>query len=146
MRFLRRIREAAKVEDLEVASKKWDSFDAALAAGLMKMASGAIARELILYREDRLREGKVPTGASILFMVLNRYAIERSQAAQVDITTLLAHKFHGNLEEYLDGLDTKLSTLTKEPDRSPVVASLRWANGWKRGMTGMSISCVGCIT
>ena len=53
----------------------------------------------------------------MLFKILKRYEIEKGQAMQVDVTTLLAHKYRGNLEEYLDGLDAKLSMLSKEPDQ-----------------------------
>ena len=49
-------------------------------------------------------------------MILHGYVIEKSQAAQVDMLSLMMHKYNGNLEVYLDGLDSKLSMLSKEPD------------------------------
>ena len=51
-----------------------------------------------------------------LYLLLKRFDIERGQALQVDMQVLLAHKWQGNLEIYLNGLDRKLMQFVKEPD------------------------------
>ena len=91
LRYFRRILDASDVEELESLSKRWEPFDAALTVAVKKITSGAVQRELLLYYEACTREGKVATGAASLYMILRRYEVERGQAMQIDINTLLLH-------------------------------------------------------
>ena len=116
MKFLMRAINARDISEVEVVSKRWDSFDTALNAGISKIAVGAVGREILLYQEQCGRNGTVATGLSLLYLVLKRYELDHGQALQVDYSILQNHKYNGRLEEFLDGLDSKLSNLTKEPD------------------------------
>ena len=51
-----------------------------------------------------------------MWILLNRYHVDRGQAQQVDLSALNALEFKGDLEGYLDQLDSILSGMVKPPD------------------------------
>ncbi len=61
-------------------------------------------------------------GRLALWLLQQRFKLERGQATQVEMTRLMAHKFDGDLELYLDGLDTILLQFQKEPEESFLLA------------------------
>ena len=63
-----------------------------------------------------IRRAVAMTGRTALWMLLQRFMIERGKATQVELTQLLMHTFNGDLELYLDGLDTILMSMHKTPD------------------------------
>ena len=132
-RFIRKIIEAATLEELEKVSKRWDSFDTEPSAAVFNCTSGSLTHELILYRETCERELRPASGMAHLHLMLKRYDIERGQALQVDTQVLLAQKYQGSLENYLNGLDAKLVQFIKEPDPDLLMAlvepELRKAEG-----------------
>ena len=113
---MKRAMNATSMAEDEKVSKKWDAFDTELSSALFQVATGSIGRELLLYREKCSHGDVVATDLARLLIVLQPYEIEKGQALRVDMEVLLAHRFHGNLEEYLERLDSKLSMMTKEPD------------------------------
>ena len=115
-KYVRRIIHSTSIAALETVSKKWDSFDTEVSTAVFGCASSSLRHELILYRERCEREQRPCTGQAQLFLFLQRWDIERGQALQIDMQTLMGHKFNGSLEAYLNGLDEKLMNFIKEPD------------------------------
>ena len=123
LRYLRQVFFATEIAPLETIPPKWDPFDTELASALQKTATGgAIAREIQLYQERCSRELRPFGGRPVLFMILKRYELNYGQALQVDLSSLSALKFSGDLEAYLDALDSRLSVMVKEPDESLLLA------------------------
>ena len=116
LKFIQRAMEATSVEECQKFSKKWEPLDTEIYTAIYNVATGSIGRELMLYREKLSRDKDAATGLAFLFLVLQRFETDRGHALQIDLEILQKHKAHGNLEEYIDGLDSKLSMLTKEPD------------------------------
>ena len=73
-------------------------------------------RELLLFQEEQARLGRPMSGRAALWHFLRRFHLDRGQALHVDISTLLALEFKGDLEGYLDALDAALMSMTKMPD------------------------------
>ena len=57
MRFLQAVEKAPTHKTLEVCSRKWERFDAELAAACFRFASGEVLRKLKMYRDTLQRRG-----------------------------------------------------------------------------------------
>ncbi|CAK0791463.1 unnamed protein product, partial [Prorocentrum cordatum] len=81
-----------------------------------------VGREVQLYQERCAREIRPFGGRPVLYMILKRYEVNFGQALHVDLSTIQALKFSGDLEAYLDALDSRLSIMMKEPDEALLLA------------------------
>ena len=61
MRWLDEVQRATSLSQVEGVSAKWDDLDAELADCVLKISSGPLKRELVLYQEEQLRRG-LPLG------------------------------------------------------------------------------------
>ena len=78
-------------------------------------------RKLMLYMEECTREGRRSTGAALLYMVLKLYEVNTGHLKQIDLITLMSLKWSGNLENYIEALEIKLTTLSSDPDPDPPI-------------------------
>ncbi|CAK0865136.1 unnamed protein product, partial [Prorocentrum cordatum] len=122
LKYLREVFFAADVETLETIPSRRDPFDTELASALRKVATGGVGREVQLYQERCAREIRPFGGRPVLYMILKRYEVNFGQALHVDLSTIQALKFSGDLEAYLDALDSRLSIMMKEPDEALLLA------------------------
>ena len=118
LKYVQEVFNATDVTQLEAIPSRWDAFDTELASALLKSASGAVAREIQLYQEQCNRELRPFGGRPVLYMILKRYELNYGQALQVDIAALQALTFKGDLEGYLDALDSRLAIMVQEPDQA----------------------------
>ena len=70
MRFLKAVEKASTHKTLEVCSRKWERFDAELAAACFRFASGEVLRKLKMYRDTLQRRGLDVSGRAALWFVL----------------------------------------------------------------------------
>lgn len=76
-----------KCGHLEIA-RKWEAFDTKLLSAILKISTRSLGRKLL----------------------------KTLEILQEEMTKLIAHKFEGDFELYLDGLDTFLLMIQEEPD------------------------------
>ena len=105
MRFLKAVEMAPTHETLEVCSRKWERFDAELAAACFRFASGEVLRRLKMYRDALQRRGLDVSGRAALWFVLQKYVVEAGALQQVGLSRLIGLTFSGDLGLFLDSLD-----------------------------------------
>ena len=59
--------------------------------------------------------GEPLSGRAALYILLKRYEIDRGAAVQVDLSVLLALTYNGELELFLDKIDSVLAGLVVQP-------------------------------
>ena len=69
MRLLKAVEKAPTHKTLEVCSRKWERFDAELAAACFRFASGEVLRRLKMYRDALQRRGLDVSGRAALWFV-----------------------------------------------------------------------------
>ena len=116
MRYIKTILESSSYEVLETVAKKWDDFDTELGQAVMKISTGSLKRELMLYAEKRRQAGIPASGRSCLWMFLHRYQLERGQVLHVDYTAIMKWEYRGDVEAYIDSLDNILLGMSSEPE------------------------------
>ena len=90
MKYLKRVEVTTDLTELLPVSRLWDPFDTELAAGIQRIAKGAVKRELTLLQESMQRECRPLSGRACLWVFLNRYHVDRGQALQADYANLFA--------------------------------------------------------
>ena len=116
LKFIQAALAANSPSEVQRVSSRWDAFDTELSCALLKIAKGAIGREVLLHQEQCLRDMRTATGKELLVIIVRRYELTYGQALQVDTQTLMSLSWKGKLEEFLDSLDASLSRMTREPD------------------------------
>jgi len=115
LRYIQSVEAASTPDEFQITPRRWQPFDDQLFNGVLRYATGELKRTLSIYREERFRQGLVPSGRYALWHALRKFMVEKSTAAQVDLTLLINHKYNGDLSAYLDGLDAILMRLTQPP-------------------------------
>ena len=110
-------------ETLEVCSRKWERFDAELAAACFRFASGEVLRRLKMYRDALQRRGLDVSGRAALWFVLQKYVVEAGALQQVGLSRLIGLTFSGDLGLFLDSLD-KILTELAEPASEDLVSTI----------------------
>ena len=110
-------------ETLEVCSRKWERFDAELAAACFRFASGEVLRRLKMYRDALQRRGLDVSGRAALWFVLQKYVVEAGALQQVGLSRLMGLTFSGDLGLFLDSLD-KIVTELAEPASEDLVSTI----------------------
>ena len=113
MRFLKVVEISPTHETLEVCSRKWERFDAELAAACFRFASGEVLRRLKMYRDALQRRGLDVSGRAALWFVLQKYVVEGGALQQVGFSRLIGLTFSGDLGLFLDSLDKILTELVE---------------------------------
>ena len=124
MRFLKPVEKAPTHKTLEVCSRKWERFDAELAAACFRFASGVrcFAR-LKMYRDTLQRRGLDVSGRAAVWFVSQKYVVEAGALQQVGLSRLIGLTFSGDLGLCLDSLDKILTELV-EPASSDLVSTI----------------------
>lgn len=91
MRFLKQVESCTNAEELDHVSRPWEAFDNELVAAVMRLATGALKRELLMKQESLQRQGKLLSGRVALHCLYRGSILQRGQATQVDMARLLAH-------------------------------------------------------
>ena len=81
MRFLKAVEKAPTHKTLEVCSRKWERFDAELAAACFRFASGEVLRKLKMYRDTLQQRRLDVSGRAALWFVLQKYVVEAWSAS-----------------------------------------------------------------
>jgi len=115
LRYVQSVESATTPDEFHITPRRWQAFDDQLFNGVLRYATGELKRTLSIYREERFRQGQVPSGRYALWHALRKFMVEKSTAAQVDLALLINHKYNGDLSAYLDGLDAILMRLTQPP-------------------------------
>ena len=123
MRFLKGVEKAPTYKTLEFCSRKWERFDAELAAACFRFASGEVLRKLKMYRDALQRRGLDVSGRAALWFVLQKYVVEVGALQQVGLSRLMGLTFSGDLGLFLDSLDKILTELT-EPASEDLVSTI----------------------
>ena len=123
MRFLKAVERAPTHKTLEVCSRKWERFDAELAAACFRFASGEVLRRLKMYRDTLQRRGLDVFGRAALWFVLQKYIVETGALQQVGLSRLIGLTFSGDLGLFLDSLDKILTELV-EPASEDLVLTI----------------------
>ena len=124
MRFLKAVELAPTHETLEVCSRKWERFDAELAAACFRFASVEVLRRLKMYRDALQRRGLDVSGRAALWFVLQKHVVDSGALQQVGLSRLMGLAFSGDLGLFLDSLDkilTELAELASEDLESTIV-------------------------
>ena len=74
---------------VEVCSRKWERFDAELAAACFRFASGEVLRRLKMYRDALQRRGLDVSGRAALWFVLQKYVVEAGALQQDSLDKIL---------------------------------------------------------
>lgn len=122
--WIKAVEASENISPLEISSRKWDDLHTALADAVVKVASGPLKRDLLIYREQLTRRGLPLSGRAALWMVLDQFKLERGPAMCVDITALTSLEYKGDLQGFLSAWDYCLMALAKEPDPDLVHALL----------------------
>ena len=109
MRFSKAVEMAPTHETLEVCSRKWERFDAELAAACFRFASGEVLRRLEMYRDGLERRSLDVSGRAALWFVLQKYVVEAGTLQQVGLSRLMGLTFSGDIGLFLDSLDKILT-------------------------------------
>ena len=112
-RFLKQVEDADTVDVLAAVPTKWEPFDTELLAAILATATGALKRELINCQDTLRATGQMLSGRMALWYLLQRFRLEYGHAKQIELSRMFAHKFEGDLELYLDGLDAILLSMHK---------------------------------
>jgi hypothetical protein len=96
---------AADADSLSKPNSRWEELDAALSFAVLDIARGEAKREILMYQEKALRRGEPLGGRTAMFILLQRYHIDSGTQMQVDLSSIMALKFDGDLEIFLDKLD-----------------------------------------
>ena len=123
MRFLNAVEKAPTHKTLEVCSRKWERFDAELAAACFRFASGEVLRRLKMYRDALQRRGLDVSGRAALWFVLQKYVVEAGALQQVGLSRLIGLTFSRDLGLFLDSLDKILTELV-EPASEDLVSTI----------------------
>ena len=123
MRFLKAVEKAPTHKTLEVCSRKWERFDAELAAACFRFASGEVLRRLKMYRDALQRRGLDVSGRAALWFVLQKYVVEAGALQQVGLSRLIGLTFSGDLGLFVDSLDKILTELV-EPASEDLVSTI----------------------
>ena len=97
MRFLKAEEKAPTHKTLRVRSRKWEWFDAELAAACFRFASGEVLRRLKMYRDALQRLGLNVSGRAALWFVLQKCVVEAGALQQVGLSRLNGLTFSGDL-------------------------------------------------
>ena len=122
LKWLQAVESCNDVALMEAPGRRWDDLDTALAETIVEVAKGPLKRELLLYQEERTRRGEPLAGRAALWMMLQRFRLERGQAMCVDLSTLVQLTFQGDLESFLASWDHTLMALAKLPDEDMMLA------------------------
>ena len=120
MRFLKAVEKAPTYKTLEVCSRKWERFDAELAAECFRFASGEVLRRLKMYRDALQLD---VSGRASLWFVLQKYVVEAGALQQVGLSRLMGLTYSGGLGLFLDSLDQILTELA-EPASEDLVSTI----------------------
>ena len=123
VRFLKAVEMAPTHETLEICSRKWERFDAELAAACFRFASGEVLRRLKMYRDALQRRGLDVSGRAALRFVLQKYVVDSGAVQQVRLSRLMGLTFSGDLGLFLDSLD-KILTELAEPASEDLVSTI----------------------
>ena len=123
MRFLKAVEKATTHETLEQCSRKWERFDAELAAACFRFASGEVLRRLKMYRDALQRHGRDVSGRAALWFIMQKYVVDAGALQQVGLSRRMGHAYSNDLGLYLDGLDKILEELA-EPASEDLVATI----------------------
>ena len=80
MRFLKAVEKAPTHKTLEVCSRKWERFDAELAAACFRFASGEVLRRLKMYRDALRRRGLDVSGRAALCLSCRSMLLRRERS------------------------------------------------------------------
>ena len=121
IRFLKTT-EGESEHGMDVVPRKWEQFDTELSQAILRIATGSLRRELVRRQQDALQKGETLAGRLALWLLRHRYMLESGDTAQVEMTRLMNLRFNGDLELYLDSLDTVLGTMANQPDEKFLMA------------------------
>jgi hypothetical protein len=123
-RTVRYIQSAEKADEaaMSVVPRRWEPFDTELSQAILRIATGSLRRELSSKQQTALDRGETLPGRLALCILHQRFRLESGQTAQVEMTKLMALRFNGDLELFLDSLDTVLASMSKEPDEAFLMA------------------------
>ena len=82
MRFLKAVEVAQSHSTLERVSRKWERFDAELAAACFRFATGKTLRKLKMYRTSLQKLGRDVPGRAALWCILQDYAVEAARCSR----------------------------------------------------------------
>ena len=135
MRFLKVVEKAPTHKTSKICSRKWERFDAELAAACFRFASGEVLRRLKMCRDALQRRGLDVSGRAALWFVLQKYVVEAGALQQVGLSRLIGLTFSGDLGLFLDSRDKILTELvdpaSKDLVSTIVVPQLREASKTK---------------
>jgi hypothetical protein len=132
LKWLQAVESCGELTLLEAVKKRWDDLDTALAEAVIDIAKGPLKRELLLYQEQRTRQGHPLTGRAALWHVYQRFILERGQAMCIDLTSLVKLTYGGDLEGFIAASGRVLMSLAKLPDEEMMLALLetQHAKSW----------------
>eukprot|EP00974_Lingulodinium_polyedra_P008295 790897-Lingulodinium_polyedra.AAC.1 len=91
MRFMKSVEAAKSYEMLENVTRKWERFDAELAAACFRFATGETLRRLKMYRSGLQKAGRDVSGRAALWFILQKYAVEAGVLQQVLLSRRMGH-------------------------------------------------------
>jgi cytoplasmic iron level regulating protein YaaA (DUF328/UPF0246 family) len=91
----------------------------------MQISNGDLKRELIMAQEALSKENIPLPGRVSFFLLLQRYKLDRGQSLHVDLSGLMQLEYKGDLEQYLDKLDSVLMNLANETRRRVIARDSR---------------------
>ena len=103
-------------EALENSGNRFKLLDVRIASGIMKIATGTLGRELNKANQASAKAGMVLRGRQALHIMFHYFKVNEDQGALYDLKDLMAVKFHGSLQDFINNWETILNGMEAEPD------------------------------
>ena len=89
--------------------------DVQLAQAVLKVVNGPLLKEILYYQETQAKQSKLMQGRAALWHIYQQYALSAAATHAIDLQTLMALRFTGDLEGFMRAFDFCFVSMSDVP-------------------------------